>query len=56
MNFKSLFKKTQTRNFKINGFQIKVFQINGFQIQIQIQMLPSKHNLRLFFCPNNNNE
>ena len=38
MNFKSLFKKTQTRNFKINGFQI----------QIQIQMLSSKHNPDVF--------
>ena len=42
----SLFKMTQTKNFKIKGFQIKAFKsINGFQIQIQIQMVSSKHNL-----------
>ena len=39
----SLYKKTQTKNLKINGFQIKVFKsinfkINGFQIK-QIEWL-----------------
>ena len=40
----SLFKKTQTMNFKIKRFQIKAFDINGFQIN-GFQMLSSKHNL-----------